>query len=712
MSPSLYSQNWYRVDTLHPRLRTHVSVQRRVYRGSVWYLLRDTSSGRHHRVSETAYHIVGRLTGSLSVQQVWDATVEQLGERAPTQDEVIHLLSVLHDSHLIQSEMTPDVDELFQRRDSGAKKKRIATANPLYFRVPLLDPTAFLDRWVNWARPFYTSIGLMVWVLIIALAAIMLIPHWRDLALYSARLLEMRYLVLMALCYPIIKALHELGHAFAVRVWGGEVREMGVALMMLIPVPYVDASAASAFKERHRRVIVGAAGIMVELLLAALAGMLWLNTEQGIVRDIAFAVMAIGGISTALFNGNPLMRLDGYYVLSDALEIPNLGARANASVVAVIQRYLLGIRHARVVVTDGFERVFLPAYCLASNAYRLYISSVIVLWLASKSLGLAMILGGWMLFTQVGVPVYRAAEFVLRSSAFARNRMRAVVVSAGAVGGVVLLLYVVPVPVSSHALGVIWYPEQAQIRASTSGFVKSVHVVESEPVSAGDTVIELASPEAEAKHAVSVARVQVLQVRVRHALRDKPTDVQSATQELATMKAELADARRKTENLTIQAGATGRLILPHADDLLGTYVKQGTTLGHIVNHDDLVIRVAVTQEQAGRIRDGVAGVEIRLTERLDTTSVARVLHEVPAADHRLHSAALGDRAGGAIRTDPSDPDGLKTLEPVFLFDIGVPGVKPERVGGRVHVRFDHGLEPIGLQWTRSLRLVFLRHVNT
>ncbi len=712
MSTSVFSQHWYRVNTLHPRLRAHVSVQRRFYRGAAWYLLRDASSGRFHRVSETAYHVAGRLTGGASVQEIWDLVVERLGECAPTQDEVIALLSTLHENHLIQSERVPDVDELFSRRDSAAKKKRLIAVNPFSFRVPLLDPTMLLNRWVRWVRPLYTRAGLMVWALVVAVALSALSPHWREVTSYGARLMETRYLVLMALCYPVIKALHELGHAFAVRVWGGEVREMGVALMMLIPVPYVDASAASGFKERHRRVVVGAAGIMVELFLAALAALLWLNAEQGMARDIAFVVMALGGLSTALFNGNPLMRLDGYYVLSDALETPNLGARSNASFLALVQRYLLGVKHAVAPRAGAFERWFLPLFAVASNLYRLFISGVILLWISAKSLPLALLLGGWVLFTSLGVPVYRAKNFLLRSPALARYRTRAVGASLGILLAALAFLFVIPVPASSPALGVVWFPEGAQIRAPASGFVKAVHGGDGASVAPGAVVIALHNPEMEAELKIGEARVQGLQVRVRHALWDQPADLQAASQELASVEAQLRETQRQAEGMRIQAQVGGQLVLPHAADLLGSYIKQGTTLGHVVTRDDLVIRVAVSQEQAGRIREGIHTVEVQLRERPAAIHHARVLREVPAAGNQLHSAALGDRAGGYLRTDPADTDGLKTLEPVFFFDLGVPGMKPERVGGRVHVRFDHGAEPIAFQLRRTLRQVFLRHVGS
>lgn len=711
MSARLHSDHWYRVENLHPRLRGHVEVQRRTYRGATWYVLRDTSTGRHHRVSETAYHIVGRLTGDLSVQQIWEAAVATLGEGAPTQDEVIALLSSLHDAHLIQSEMNPDVDELFQRRDARVRRQRASAVNPLSFRVPLFDPTPFLDRWVVFVRPLFSRAGFWLWFALTAICALALLPRWQEVAAHGARLLETRQLILLALAYPVIKALHELGHAFAVRIWGGEVREMGVALMLFIPVPYVDASAASGFKERHRRVIVSAAGIMVELALAALGGLLWLNVEEGLVRDVAFTVMAIGGISTALFNGNPLMRLDGYYVLGDALEIPNLGGRSNQYCLAFLQRVLLRARQVRYPAADGFERWFLPLYCVASNLYRLIISFTVLLWVSSKSAVLAMVLGGWMVFTLLALPLRRAIAFLLNAPVFERRRGLAIGNALLCCGLIVVLLLLVRVPSASTAQGVVWFPETAQIRAQASGFVDQVLAEDGNPVEAGALLVGMTNPVLQTQLAQGEARVQMLNSKLRQAMRERNAELQSASQELAAAEAELEDLRRKVAGLTLSAGARGQLVLPRGNDLPGSFVKQGTTLGHIVTDDEMVVRVAVTQEQAARIRDGVQGVELRRAEHPGEALTGRVVQDVPAADERLQSAALGDRGGGLIRTDPADKDGLKTLEPVYYFDIAVPGIRPERVGGRAHVRFDHGAEPVGTQAIRALRQLFLARME-
>ena len=169
-----------------------------------------------------------------------------------------------------------------------------------------------------------------------------------------------RMLLLMWLAYPVIKALHELAHAFAVKVHGGEVHEVGITLLFMTPVPYVDASASAAFPDKRQRIAVAAAGIVVEVLLATAALVLWLALEPGLLRDLAYAVIAVAGLSTLLVNGNPLLRFDGYFVAADALELPNLAQRSSRYWQVWAKRTLLGLSDD-AVARPGARRARLAA---------------------------------------------------------------------------------------------------------------------------------------------------------------------------------------------------------------------------------------------------------------------------------------------------------------------------------------------------------------
>ena len=331
MSEALFSPSWYRVAPLTPRLRSHAKLHRHQYRGQIWYVLHDRSNERFHRFSPSAFSFIGLMDGRRSVQEKWDLSSSRLGDNAPTQPEVVQLLSQLHAADVLQCDIPSDTAELLDRYDKQQRRKwQRQLMNFFAWQFPLFDPERFLQQFAMLVRPFFSWWGAALWCLIVVPAVFIGAAHWSELtANLIDRVTTPQNLVLLWFLFPVIKVLHEFGHAFAVKVFGGEVHEMGVMLLVLSPVPYVEASASSAFPSKWQRVVVGAAGMIVELVLAAIAVYVWVSVEPGSVRTVAYNTILIAGISTVMFNANPLLRFDGYYILADFLEIPNLRQRAN-----------------------------------------------------------------------------------------------------------------------------------------------------------------------------------------------------------------------------------------------------------------------------------------------------------------------------------------------------------------------------------------------
>src|SRR5690606_20540021 len=168
--------------------------------------------------------------------------------------------------------------------------------------------------------------------------------HWQELTVGQLdRVVSPGNLLLLWLTYPFFKILHELGHGLFTKVWGGQVNECGVVIVAGTPLPYVDASAATGFHTKRQRLMVSAAGMAVELFLAALALLLWVQLSDGFARSFLYNIIIIGSVSTLFFNGNPLMRFDGYHLLTDAFDLPNLATRANQQVSYLIRRYAYGV---------------------------------------------------------------------------------------------------------------------------------------------------------------------------------------------------------------------------------------------------------------------------------------------------------------------------------------------------------------------------------
>lgn len=714
MAESMFSSSWYRVEGLKPKLRSHIQVTRHHYRGKLWYVLQDRSSGQNHRFSPEVHYVLSLMDGKRNFQEIWDLALEKLGDDAPTQDEMVRLFGQLHTHDLLLCDVPPDTMELFQRferKQRGKWKQRLFS--PLSIRLPIWDPDNFLERWLFLVRPLYGLGGQLLWVATITFAIFLAASNWPDLTGDVAdRIMAPSNLLVLFFVYPAVKFLHELGHAFSTKVWGGEVHEMGIMLLVFMPIPYVDASSAWAFRERKKRVVVGAAGMAVELFLAALALFVWVNAEQGVVRTIAYNVMLIGGVSTLFFNGNPLLRFDGYYIFSDLIEIPNLSSRSNNYIGYLIQRYLFAVKHLNSPAADAGERIWLVGYGVASFIYRMMISFVIVLFVAGKFFVIGVIIALWALMTMIFLPLWKAVRFLFVSPAIQRQRARAVTISFAAVVTVVSVLFFLPMPLSTYTEGVVWLPEKAKVRINTEGFVKSIAARSNDFVHQGDVLLEMEDPLLKSKHKVLRHRIDELKTQYRKAWNEDQVQAQILEQQIEALGVELALVEEELEGLVLRSAIDGVLIIPEEKDLEGNFLQKGTLIAYVVNYPLTTVRTVVRQDDIGLVRERIQSAQVRFVDNIKRLYTASVYREVPAASDKLPSQALGFSGGGRIPIDPSEGNGMKAFEPVFQIDLKFPSeAHVKNIGERVYVRFDLGEEPLAWQWLRLGRQLFLRRFS-
>jgi len=711
MTETLLSTAWYRVAGLRPRLAPQLKVMRQPVRDQLWHVLSEAGSGRQLRLNPAAYEFVGRCDGTRSVGELWELLLARLGDDAPTQNDILSLLTRLHHADMVQFDAAPNLAMLFERRARHSQRQRRAWINPFVVRMRLFDPTRLLDRIEPTLRPLFSPVGLWLWVvcvLLALLAGVLNFPALRTEA--AAHLAAPSTLWLLWLCYPPIKALHELGHALAVRRWGGQVHEAGITLLFFTPAPYVDASAANTFAQGRQRSLVSAAGIMVELFLAALALAVWLAVEPGLVRDIAFAVLLICSVSTLLFNGNPLMRLDGYYILCDALDLPNLALRSGALWSSWWRRLALGSRAVPASALAAGEFKWLVAYAPLSWAWRIGLLLVLIGWAGAKSWLL-----GWLValavFAWLSVPLAtRAMRFVAAATA-SGMRWRAIGLLLVCISALAVLLFAVPVPSAALARGVIWPPERALVRSEIGGFIDTLPVAHGDQVHAGQVLLKLSEPMLVAEHDRLLAELAGHRAQQYQAWLTDPLRATHLAQDIARSEAELARAQEQLAQLQVHSQVAGRLVLPNPGDLPGSFAAQGAMLGYILAPGPANVRAVLAEYEVDLVRARARSVEVRLAEAPGVTLPGVLARQEPAATRRLPNAALGKRFGGPIATDAADEQGLQTLEPVFLMDVAVAEPLAGRIGARVWLRFDLGPEPLGLQWARRLRQLLLKHFH-
>jgi putative peptide zinc metalloprotease protein len=709
---SLYSPSWHHVAELRARVSTQVRFRRHVVRGEVWYVLQNPATGRVHRLTPAAHALVEGMDGERTTQQVWEAVLEELGDDAPTQDETLWVLGLLYLADVLRCDVPPDTAALFRLAEERDEKERRSQRSPLSFRVPLLDPDAFLTRWEAWARPLFSRRAMALWCGLVGVAGVLALKNAAELAAGARSLLEPASLIALWFAYPCVKALHELGHAFAVKRWGGEVHEIGVLFLVFMPVPYVDASASSVLPQKHRRMAVAGAGIATELLLASLAFFVWLHVEPGGVRHVAYAVMLVGGVSTLLFNGNPLLRFDGYYMLADALEIPNLSGKANQYVSALGRRHLLGLRSTPLPETAPGEAGWLIAYAVSAFVYRIGVLIGIALYLATHFFvaGVALALGT--VFLRIILPIVRILSFVLTDPSVGERRGRAVAGSLGLAVVVLGAVLTVPIPLRTMTEGVVWLPEHSHVRAGADGFVSSMLAEPNSRVSVGDPLILTRDPSIETRVVSLEARSRELRLRLNDLDPQDRVAIDGARARLEDAEADLARAREQLGEVLMRSPVNGVFVVADGADLAGRYVRQGEVVGYVVDLEMATARVVVGQEDAAVLRERTSAAWVRLEHDLGTVVPVRIEREVPAGSDRLPTRALGTSAGGSFPVDPMDPEGTRTLERVFQFDLALPeDMDIPAAGERVYVRFDHDAEPLAQRGYRAFRRLFLRQLG-
>ncbi|MGH1371333.1 MAG: efflux RND transporter periplasmic adaptor subunit [Cellvibrionaceae bacterium] len=713
MTSTLFSASWYLVEDLCPRLRRHTAIHRHVYRDETWYVLQDHATGQFHRFTPEAYLIIGKMNGELTLQQIWEEACELLGDHMPTQDDVIGLVSKLFRANVLHSDTLPDMEALGRRRQVLERQKLMQKIkSPLALRLPLLDPEKFLTKTNHLIAPLFSRWMGVLWLLVIALGLLLAAVNWGELTSnLSDRVLVVENLLLIALIYPVVKTIHELGHAYAVKRWGGEVHEIGIMFLVFFPVPYVDASAATAFRNKFQRMLVGAIGIMVEGFVAALAMVVWAMAEPGLVRALALNTMMIAGVSTFFFNGNPLLRFDAYYVLADYLEIPNLATRANQYVGYWVKRYVMGVKGLHSPAATTKEACWLFFYAVAAYLYRTIIMLTISLFIAGKYIFVGVLLAAWTLYSSILKPLIQLAAKPFTDSQLQLKPRRTWGVIGGVFAVLVLLLAVVPFPYATYTHGVLSASDNTQIRVSTSGFVTEVVAEPGGWVEKGELIIRMSDPALEAKTEVMRLQVEEAQARWQASLRDR---VESGIQRdlLSFREQEYGRLLKQRKALDFVAHRSGVVILPQIRGMHGRYLGRGEFVGDIVDYSQLPIQALIREDDISAVRHRTRSVEVKLVSQPAQSYEAMLSRIVPSSTQLLPSTILSTEAGGVVATQPAgEGEEPRAFNRHFRVVLNAQEMPKVRINERVHILFHHDPEPLMWRWMRDIRRVFLRQLD-
>jgi putative peptide zinc metalloprotease protein len=723
-----FSESWYRVAGLKARLRGSTQISRQHYRGERWYVVRDPAGNQYHRLSSAAYRFVGLLDGSRTVGEAWDLVGGQLADDAPTQPEVIQILSQLHAANLLEANITPDAGVLLRRHKQLQKRQlQGRLMNVLFPRIPLWDPDRFLKKWMPPMRWVLSKLGAIIWLAVVIGAIAALVPYWSDLKAAAAHAIDAKtnsinYLWLF-LTFCVIKLIHELGHAFTCRRFGGEVHELGIMFLVFVPAPYVDASSAWALPSKWQRAFVGAGGMIFELFVAALLAFVWIQTHNGaypLVAQLSYNAMLIASVSTVIFNANPLLRYDGYYILSDLLEIPNLSQKSKDYSLGLIKRHIFRVKSPLPLPPPG-QRVWLFIYSIASGIYRVLVGITIILVVTGQVpvLGVLMALGG--VITWLVVPVFKIANYLLLEPELHRKRFRAAAFVGAVAGAIFIAIGVIRFPVHYEATGMAEAEEgfRFPLNAKAGGFVTKVVVTPGQWIHKGDPIL-ICRDDA----LVTNLRKQEADFHAREAHRDyarvvNPNQLDADNEYLAHLTEQIAIARQEVEDLTVAAPSDGYVIAGAIDELKGKYVRPGEPLNITVAQTrTLTIYGLLDQKDAAlAFYEKIKGVEVRFAGRRGEViknddahpDRVRIVRWQPGATNDALHESLTTKGGEEGIPDPNDKSGKKLAIAAFPVVLAVQNDGNFYPGQRAYLRFDMEKRPLMWQWARRFWQLVQQH---
>ncbi|HEY7309098.1 MAG TPA: biotin/lipoyl-binding protein [Gemmataceae bacterium] len=548
------------------RLRPDLGIEAQKYEGRTYHVVKDPVSLRYYRLKDNEYFLLRYLDGKHTLE---DAQKEYEAQYRPDRlklEDVEAFAQQLINAGLAQNESPRAGKQLYEQR---AKRRRSewmqALTNILYIKLPVFDPDALLKRmlhWVGWIFSlwfFALSVGLML------SAALLVATHFET---FRSKLPEQhmffRFQTVMWMWAALgaVKVIHEFGHGLSCKVFGGEVHEMGALLLCLSPALYCNVSDAWTLPSKWHRIIISAAGIYVELVIASIATFVWWNSAtHPFINNLALSLMVVCSVSTVVFNANPLMRYDGYYVLADWLEIPNLRERSNKFLKNLVLEHCLGVEVTPEPYMALGRRVLFVVYAVGSYIYRWVVTFAILWFLYSflrpyklevlsqmLALGAASSMAGW--------PLFRLGKSIYRRGRLPDMKKWRVLASTAVLTALILFACLVPVPVSrirGNALIQADPSAEGKVYVQHDGILKKLYVRPGDTVTAGQELAEFSDVELDAElhkfqndrnHAEN--QIKALEAALRKT--NDPTERGKLTDQIAELQAKRGEADEQVKS--------------------------------------------------------------------------------------------------------------------------------------------------------------------
>ncbi len=679
--------------SLPVRLRSDLDIRPQQSLGGRYWVVKEPLGLKYFRFQDEEYALLKLLNGSNTLESIRDQFEKDFAPRKLRLETLNRFIGRLHEKGLLLIDLPGRGRKLVQLAEQAKRaRRRAAFSNVFAIRFPGFDPDALLTRLNRYTWPLFSPFVFAIATLFV-LSALFLVTL--NFGTFVSRLpaaaqfygpANVHWLILsLILC----KVVHEFGHGLACKRFGGECHQMGAMLLVFMPVMYCDVSDSWLLGSKWKRIAIAAAGIYFELIIAATATFGWWFSEPGLFNSICLSIVFLTSVSTLLVNANPLMRFDGYYILSDLLEIPNLAGRASNTLRSAVSELFLGIRLTSNRVLESRRFGWLLSYALASAVYRWFILFAIVFFLNSVlALYGLQIFGNILAFLGfVGLavaPLWKFGKVLSVPGMTHRMNPRRIAIATGLFLSALLVFCFLPLPHSISGDGYVTFRDAETIYAVVPGKLDAIIASYGQQVEVGDPIAKLTNPEIEFTIAELEGHAEVIQAQLtsldksRLVSREAGRSIRALEESLHATQRQLEKRKEDQANLVRYASQKG-ILLPSAthfratsfqnttahnsaDPLvkqsLGKYLRAGDFLCQIGDPRKLELVILIGQAEIEMVREG-AQVEAYFASH-PLQSVTTELSEVSQAESRFSPLVLATNFGGRLAMQP-DQSGVGSI---------------------------------------------------
>ncbi|MDP1563119.1 MAG: efflux RND transporter periplasmic adaptor subunit [Pirellulaceae bacterium] len=647
-----------------PRLRTDLRISQAAG-ATAYHVLEDSVAGKCFELGTREAHCLLACDGRRTIGEILASQPRVVGLPLLTGVDFQQLITWALTKQLLIDHSDQAVGRQQATYRAQSRTNWIKWTNPISISISFGSPARLLNVLAPKLNWIFDARWLPLAGLAVVYALFCLYEHGEKFSHQVVAIWADQQWLPLLVVWLLIKVIHELSHGIVARRYGTQVRDSGVFLILFLPLAYVDVSNSARLPSRWKRIHIAAAGMYVEIVLAAIATIIWAWTTNVSLASWMHAIVISAGISTVVFNANPLMRFDGYYILADLIGIPNLGTRGKQWVWGTAKRWCLGIP-TQPMLLPGYKRVMVAIYGLAALLWRVMLQVALVIAAAALFYGLGVLIAVLAVLHYAMEPFLQFLRFVRTERPWSKWKPVNVTVSLIAAGATTwLLTSILTGPVYLNAPAVVRYPAEKLVRAAADGFVESIDVRHGQTVVAGQRLAVLKNPELLLQLQSLQVQLEQAEHRARLAREEADWSELDNQRRLAeALRTQLAERQLEVASLELRAPCSGQVWHPELGQLLGQYIRRGTP---VLSVDDGQKELAISISQ-----DDLAGAhawantEVQIVFPNLPIMQGRLIRIQPNASVAVPAPALARRFGGPLLVQPvssTEPSKPRFIQP-------------------------------------------------